>query len=90
MPKTLNCPRCGERSEVAVSELIVTTTPRQAAAILVDVLPILLEAADAIVAFHQSIFPKGRPLTIDGKPIDHTLLNRAFGAALTALERLDP
>ncbi len=50
--------------------------------------PDLLEAARAIVAFRDSVFV-GRPLSIDGRVIDHTLLNRAADLASRALGKKD-
>ena len=45
------------------------------------------EAMEKIEAFHKSVFC-GYPLCINGRPIDHTLLNDAADLARTALDQL--
>lgn len=43
-----------------------------------------LKACEVLLRFFDQIFSKGRPLTIDGHVIDHTLLNQAVQFASEA------
>ncbi len=55
-------------------------------AALVDEHRIMLEACRKIVQFHSDNFV-GLPLCIDGKPINHTLLNQAAELAQRAIQK---
>jgi hypothetical protein len=58
----------------------------EADARLIAAAPDLLAACRDIVAFHSSVFV-GRPLSIDGEVIDHTLLNEAAHKAEAAIRK---
>lgn len=47
-----------------------------------------LAACREIIAFHHQVFV-GLPLCIDGKPINHLRINRAYELASTAIRKAE-
>lgn len=56
-------------------------------AALIAAAPDLLEACKAIELAHSALFVLGVPLTVEGKPIDHSLLNEAARLAGIAITK---
>jgi len=56
---------------------------------LVVMIQDMVAACRSLDKFHREIFSYGRPLCIDGKPIDHTTLNDATAKAQSVLRRLE-
>jgi hypothetical protein len=47
-----------------------------------------IEACRKFDEFHLSVFSRGYPLEIQGKPIDHTLLNETYDLVYNVLQEL--
>ncbi len=55
---------------------------------LIEMIRDMVAACRLIDEFNKETFPSGKPLCIDGKPINHSTLNQATMKASAALRRM--
>lgn len=53
-----------------------------------EIVDTAIEACKKIDKFHFEVFCSGRPLMIDGKPINHSILNEAYDLACKVLQQI--
>ena len=54
-----------------------------------EIVDTAIEACKKIEQFHFQVFCTGRPLSIDGKSINHTILNEAYDLAYKVLQQIE-
>ena len=55
----------------------------------VEIADTAIEACKKIEQFHFQVFCTGPPLSIDGKPINHSILNEAYDLSYKVLQQIE-